>query len=174
MWARYFRFSTPRSWDSTRQTWRLVQGFRGVYGDWDWDAALVASKATSKMNNHGRANLTLLDEALAKSTSDAYNPFCAGLNCGEEAFMTTIFRNNTTELYMVDFKMSNPSVYTLPAGDVGMLVGAEIRTETMDDSRDRRRRISARCGEALSIHYARSARSGRVCGQQSKEPGRLG
>jgi len=78
LWARYFRFSTPRSWDSTRQTWRLVQGFRGVYGDWDWDAAVVASKATSKMNNHGRANLTLLDEALAKSTPDAYNPFCAG------------------------------------------------------------------------------------------------
>ena len=54
------------SWDSTRQTWRLVQGFRGNYGDWDWDAAVVASKATSKMNNHGRANLTLLDAALAQ------------------------------------------------------------------------------------------------------------
>ena len=136
LWARYFRFSTPRSWDSTRQTWRIVQGFRGTYGDWDWDSAVVASKATSKMNNHGRANLTLLDAALAKSTPDAYNPFCAGVNCGEEAFMTTIFRNNTTELYMVDFKMSNPSVFSMPAGDVGMLVGAEIRKETMDDARD--------------------------------------
>ena len=50
--------------------------------------------------------------------------------------MTTIFRNNTTELYMVDFKMSNPSVFSMPAGDVGMLVGAEIRKETMDDARD--------------------------------------
>ena len=136
LWARYFRFSTPRSWDSTRQTWRLLQGFRGIYGDWDWDAAVVASKGTSKMNNHGRANLTLLDAALARSTPDAYNPFCAGLNCGEEEFMTTIYRNNTTELYMIDFKMSNPSVYSLPAGDVGMLVGAEIRKETMDDARD--------------------------------------
>jgi iron complex outermembrane recepter protein len=136
LWARYFRFSTPRSWDSTRQTWRLLQGFRGTFGDWDWDGAIVASKGTSKMNNHGRANLTLLDAALADSTPNAYNPFCAGLNCGEEAFMTTIFRNNTTELYMVDFKMSNPSVFTLPAGDVGMLVGAEIRKETMDDARD--------------------------------------
>ena len=136
LWARYFRFSTPRSWDSTRETWRIVQGFRGTYGDWDWDSAVVASKATSNMNNHGRANLTLLDAALAKSTPDAYNPFCAGLNCGEEAFMMTIFRNNTTELYMVDFKMSNPSVFTMPAGDVGMLVGAELRKETMDDARD--------------------------------------
>lgn len=136
LWARYFRFSTPRSYDSTRQTWRLLQGFIGTYGDWDWDAAVVASKGTSKMNNHGRANLTLLDAALARSTPDAYNPFCAGLNCGEEEFMTSIYRNNTTELYMVDFKMSNPSVYSLPAGDVGMLVGAEIRKETMDDARD--------------------------------------
>ena len=136
LWARYFRFSTPRSYDSTRETWRILQGFSGTYGDWDWDGAIVASKATSNMNNHGRANLTLLDAALAKSTPDAYNPFCAGLNCGEEAFMTTIFRNNTTELYMVDFKMSNPSVYSMPAGDVGMLVGAEIRKETMDDIRD--------------------------------------
>ena len=37
---------------------------------------------------------------------------------------------------MVDFGLSNPCVYTLPAGDIGMLVGAEIRSETMDDSRD--------------------------------------
>ena len=37
---------------------------------------------------------------------------------------------------MVDFKMSNPSVFSMPAGDVGMLVGAEIRKETMDDARD--------------------------------------
>ena len=136
LWARYFRFSTPRAWDSTRETWRVVQGFRGNYGDWDWDAGLVMSEATSVMLNSGRANLTLLDAALARSTPDAYNPFCAGVNCNEEEFMTTIFRNNKTDLYMVDFKMSNPSVYSLPAGDVAMLVGAEIRKESMEDQRD--------------------------------------
>ena len=136
LWARYFRFSTPRAWDSTRETWRVVQGFRGNYGDWDWDAGLVMSEATSVMLNSGRANMTLLDAALARSTPDAYNPFCAGVNCNEEEFMTTIFRNNKTDLYMVDFKMSNPSVYSLPAGDVAMLVGAEIRKESMEDQRD--------------------------------------
>ena len=136
LWARYFRFSTPRAWDSTRETWRFVQGFRGNYKDWDWDAGIVASRATSVMLNSGRANLTLLDAALARSTSDAYNPFCAGVNCGEEEFMTTIYRNNTTELFMIDFKISNPSVMSLPAGDVAMLLGAEVRKETMDDARD--------------------------------------
>ena len=136
LWARYFRFSTPRAWDSTRETWRIVQGFRGNFGDWDWDSALVMSKATSVMLNSGRANMTLLDEALARSTPDAYNPFCAGVNCNEEEFMTTIFRNNETDLQMVDFKMSNPSVYSLPAGDIAMLVGAEVRKESMVDQRD--------------------------------------
>ena len=136
LWARYFRFSTPRAWDSTRETWRFVQGFRGNYNDWDWDAGVVASRATSVMLNSGRANMTLLDAALARSTSDAYNPFCAGVNCGEEEFMTTIYRNNTTELFMIDFKMSNPSVMSLPAGDVGMLLGVEVRKESMDDARD--------------------------------------
>jgi len=136
LWARYFRFSTPRTWDSTRETWRIVQGFRGVYGDWDWDAGIVASKATSVMLNGGRVNMTLFDAAVARSTPDAYNPFCAGVNCNEEEFLTTIYRNNTTELYMVDLKMSNPSIFSLPAGDVAMLVGAEVRKETMDDARD--------------------------------------
>ena len=59
-----FRFNTPRSWDSTRETWRIVQGFRGTYGDWDWDAGLVASKASSEMDNHGRQSMTLLMKLL--------------------------------------------------------------------------------------------------------------
>ena len=39
---------------------------------------------------------------------------------------------------MFDFKMSNPSVATLPAGDVGMLVGFEYREEEIIDDRDPR------------------------------------
>ena len=138
LWFRYFRFNTPRSWDSTRETWRIVQGFRGTYGDWDWDAGLVASKASSEMDNHGRQSMTLLNEALADSTPNAYNPFNAGLNSNEEPFTISIFRNNNTDLYMADIKMSNPSVYSMPAGDVAVLVGAEVRAESMEDLRDPR------------------------------------
>jgi len=138
LWFRRFRFSTPRSWDSTRETWRVVQGFRGEWNSWDWDSGIVVSKATSEMDNHGRQSMTLLNEALADSTPNAYNPFCAGVGCNEEAFTVSIFRNNTTELFSADMKMTNDSVFSMPAGDVGMLVGAEIRKETMDDSRDPR------------------------------------
>ena len=138
LWFRRFRFSTPRSWDSTRETWRVVQGFRGEWNNWDWDSGIVVSKATSEMDNHGRQSMTLLNEALADSTPNAYNPFCAGVGCNEEAFTVSIFRNNTTELFSADIKMTNDSVFSMPAGDVGMLVGAEVRKETMDDARDPR------------------------------------
>ena len=138
LWFRRFRFSTPRSWDSTRETWRVVQGFRGEWNSWDWDSGIVISKATSEMDNHGRQSMTLLNAALADSTPNAYNPFCAGVGCNEEAFTVSIFRNNTTELFSADMKMTNDSVFSMPAGDVGMLVGAEVRKETMDDARDPR------------------------------------
>ena len=138
LWFRRFRFSTPRSWDSTRETWRVVQGFRGEWNNWDWDSGIVVSKATSEMDNHGRQSMTLLNAALADSTPNAYNPFCAGIGCNEEAFTVSIFRNNTTELFSADMKMTNDSVFSMPAGDVGMLVGAEVRKETMDDARDPR------------------------------------
>ena len=114
LWFRYFRFNTPRSWDSTRETWRVVQGFRGTYGDWDWDAGLVASKASSEMDNHGRQSMTLLNEALADSTPNAYNPFNAGVNSNEEPFTISIFRNNNTDLYMADIKTVSYTHLTLP------------------------------------------------------------
>ena len=138
LWFRRFRFSTPRSWDSTRETWRFVQGFRGEWNNWDWDSGIVMSRATSEMDNHGRQSMTLLNEALADSTPNAYNPFCAGLNCNEEPFTVSIYRDNTTELFSADLKMSNDSIFSMPAGDAGMLVGLEVRTETMEDLRDPR------------------------------------
>ena len=138
LWFRYFRFNTPRSWDSTRETWRLVQGFRGNLGDWDWDAGIVASAATSEMDNHGRQSMTLLNEALADSTPNAYNPFNAGVNSNEEPFTESIYRDNRTDLYLADFKMSNPSLYSMPAGDIAVLIGAEVRAESMEDLRDPR------------------------------------
>ncbi len=136
-WVRYHRFQTPRSYDAARETWRIVQGFRGTFNDWDWDSGVVISEASSEMDNHGRVALDLLDAALADDTPSAYNPFCAGIApCNEEQVLTSIYRNNYTELMMIDFKMSNPNIFSLPAGDVGLLVGAEVRYESHEDLRD--------------------------------------
>ena len=37
---------------------------------------------------------------------------------------------------MWDLKFSNPNVFSLPAGDVAMLFGTEIRSEKISDQRD--------------------------------------
>ena len=132
------RFDTPRGYDSHRTTLRLLQGLRGSMGDWDWDAAVLWSQAKSKQNNSGRQSLNLLNEALALSTPDAYNPFC-GPNCNDESpFTIDIVRGNSTSLYMFDFKASTPELFDLPAGPVGMLVGFESRKESYQDMRDPR------------------------------------
>ena len=133
------RFNAPRGYDSDRVTLRFLQGFRGQIGEWDWDGAVLWSDAKSKQKNFNRQSMTLLDQALAKSTPDAYNPFCGGHGCSDESsFTIDIFRENTTELFLIDFKLSNNNIYDLPAGPVGALVGFETRDEEYTDERDPR------------------------------------
>jgi len=139
LWKRYHRFDTPRGYTSHKTSLRFLQGLRGTAGNWDWDTAVLWSQAKSKQNNTGRHSLTAFNEVAARSTPDAYNPFCGGLGCSsEEEFLTTIIRDNTSSLYLMDFKASNNELFDMPAGPVGMLVGFEIRKEKFADIRDPR------------------------------------
>tara|TARA_B100001029_G_scaffold13545_1_gene9094 strand:+ start:1356 stop:4283 length:2928 start_codon:yes stop_codon:yes gene_type:complete len=139
LWKSRHRFNAPRGYDSDRVTLRLLQGFRGTIGDWDWDGAILWSDAKSKQKNKNRQSMTLLNQALALSTPNAYNPFCGGHGCSDESsFTVDIFRENTTELFLVDFKLSNNNVFEMPAGPVGALIGFETRDEDYTDGRDPR------------------------------------
>jgi iron complex outermembrane receptor protein len=138
LWKSRHRFDAPRGYDSDRVTLRVLQGFRGSFGDWDWDGAVLWSDAKSKQKNVNRQSMTLLNQALALSTPDAYNPFCGGGCSDESAFTVDIFMENTTELFLADFKISNNNIYELPAGPVGALVGFETRKEEYTDERDPR------------------------------------
>ena len=80
----------------------------------------------------------MLKAALRDPTPAAYNPFSAGVNTNIERALVDVYRKNESSLDMFDFKMSNPSVASLPAGDVGMLVGFEYREEEIIDNRDPR------------------------------------
>jgi iron complex outermembrane receptor protein len=138
LWKARHRFDTNRGYNSHRTTLRLLQGFRGSYDKWDWDTAILLSTAKSKQNNTGRHTMDGMDAALALSTPDAYNPFC-GPGCNDESsFLTQIYRINTTDLYLFDFKVSTGDLFDLPAGPVGMLVGLEARKESYTDERDPR------------------------------------
>ncbi|MDA9668017.1 TonB-dependent receptor [Pseudomonadota bacterium] len=138
LWKSRHRFDAPRGYDSDRVTLRILQGFRGSLGDWDWDGAVLWSDAKSKQKNVNRQSLTLLNQALALSTPDAYNPFCGGGCSDESSFTVDIYRENTTELFLADFKISNNNIYELPAGPVAALIGFETRKEEYTDERDPR------------------------------------
>lgn len=139
LWLRYGRFLTPRSYETQRFTYRILQGFRGSIGTWDWDTGILISEGKSRMMNHGRQSMTLFDQAVADTTPNAYNPFCAAIApCNEEQINVSIYRKNTSKLSLLDLKLSNPEVFNLPAGPVGILVGAEIRKEELADIRDPR------------------------------------
>ena len=122
-----------------KDTYRFLQGFRGSTGDWDWETAFVTSKATADDVTSNRMSNNLLKEALNDSTAAAYNPFTGGNYATNiERTLIDVYRKGSSELRMFDFKMSNNELWTLPAGDVGLLLGFELRDEEMDDDRDPR------------------------------------
>ena len=122
-----------------KDTYRFLQGFRGSTGDWDWETAFVTSKATSDDVTANRMSNNLLKEALNDPTPAAYNPFSAGNYATNiERTLVDVYRKGESSLTMLDFKMSNNELWTLPAGDVGLLLGIELRDEEMIDDRDPR------------------------------------
>lgn len=129
---------------------RLLGGVRFEQFGFKWESALLYSEATVRDVSDGISQ-TLLQRQLALSTPDAYNPFNGGNLSAPSSFdltpsnaaaiaairiKTTRFSKST--LAMADIKGSKRDLLTLPAGDVGIAIGAEIRRETQLDDRDDR------------------------------------
>ncbi|MGA9574145.1 MAG: TonB-dependent receptor, partial [Lysobacterales bacterium] len=121
----YYRYAeNPRIIDNKATTWRVVQGFRGSWGDWDWDGAVVWSEAKRDDVTHNRISNNLMQEALNDTTAAAYNPFNGGsLTSNVERALIDVYRENKTDLKMADFKLSKNDLFNLPAGPVGFLAG---------------------------------------------------
>ena len=123
--------------DNEKETTRFLAGLRGSTGEWDWETAILYSKATANDVTHNRISNTLLTEALADSTEAAFNIFSIDSTNIERALID-VYRNDESELTSFDIKASNNNVFTLPAGPVGLLVGMEYREEAYSDDRDPR------------------------------------
>ena len=117
---------------------RLVQGFRGVSGEWDWESAMVWSRANRTDVTANRVSNNLIVEALNDPTPAAYNPFSGGVNSNLDRALVDVYRKNDTGLFSLDAKFSNSSLFEMPAGPVGALIGVEHRREWFSDDRDPR------------------------------------
>lgn len=149
------RLSTYRFVDAGNQVvdvtnWqsRFLGGLKGQIGSFDFDSAVLysAAQATDVSN---AINMTKLQQNLALSTPDAYNPFSGGCaatpsvgDCSPasaatiNAFQFDLKRRSKTTLALADFKMSNARLLALPGGNLGIAFGIEGRRETQRDDRD--------------------------------------
>ena len=91
--------------------------------------SLATKVKTSEDLTENRLSNSLLQAGLNDSTSNAINIFDANVATALAPAIVDVSRNDTSELNSFDFKMTNPEVFNLPAGPVGMLVGFEIRKE---------------------------------------------
>lgn len=127
---------------------RFLAGLRGEWNGWNWETALLYSEAEAE-DRSPNINMTALQQQLALSTPDAYNPFSGGCvatpthsDCSPssqaaiDAIVFDLVRKSRTTLTMADFKMSRADLFALPAGEVGIAFGAEARRETQEDDRD--------------------------------------
>lgn len=137
----------PRQIEVNSTSYRFLNGFRGVWNDWDWDTGILHSEAKTDDNMSNRISSPLLFAQLSLDTADAYNPF-SGVNPNDpssitdaspnpqssiDPFLTTAQRSAKTKLTMVDFKTSNPFLFALPGGEAGVALGVEWRKEVLDE-----------------------------------------
>jgi iron complex outermembrane receptor protein len=127
----------PRIVDNDGETFRFLQGFRGQVGNWDWETAVSWSRATKEDITKNRISNTIMTEMLNDPTPTAYNPFI-GRDGDVTPALITVRRDNETELKTIDFKISQGDLFELPAGPVGIVIGAEFREESFIDDRDPR------------------------------------
>lgn len=125
---------------------RLLVGMKGEKWGWDWDSALLYSDASAE-DLSTNIQTSLWQQALARSTPDAYNPF-NGANVANpelwdttpsldlDSFLIDARRYGKASLGLWDLKVSRPDLFALPAGDVGMAAGVEVRWETSEDDRE--------------------------------------
>jgi iron complex outermembrane receptor protein len=140
----------PRKTEVENLSTRALVGLRGDWAGWDWESALLYSQANTE-DKENRVSNTLFQQALARSTPDAYNPFNGGCATDFDAgdctpsqqaaidFITVdVFRRNETSIASWDFKLSRPDLFAIWAGNIGAAVGVEVRRETFEDNRDPR------------------------------------
>ncbi len=140
----------PQTVDVTGTQLRALIGLRGEALGFDWETAFVHSEAEARDSSFAVSS-SLLQRSLALATPDAYNVFNGGCltdptrgDCTPSsqaaigAIGFQLERFSRTTLTMGDVRATRPDLFGLPAGNVGIAFGGEIRRETQRDDRDAR------------------------------------
>jgi outer membrane receptor protein involved in Fe transport len=124
--------------DSNADTIRLVAGLEGQFAnsEWTWDAAIVHSKNTVASYSRGNTSDRLVQNALNGITlaGQRYflNPFGPNPKPLLDYLSITNPNNDLFQVRSADFSAGGP-VFELPAGDLSLAVGTEVRTEKFEN-----------------------------------------
>ncbi|NDV89610.1 TonB-dependent receptor [Alteromonas sp. 345S023] len=138
----------PRNIEVDDYSYRFLAGTRGYLGNWDFDSAVLYSKANT-LDSANRINTTSFQQAVnSTDASTAYNIFSGASLISPnsiddtevsqsviDSFTIDVERESETELASIDAKISRPDLFSLPAGDVGFAAGLEYRYESFFDKR---------------------------------------
>jgi iron complex outermembrane recepter protein len=128
-------------------TYRTLAGIKWTIGNWDGDSAVGWSRNEATSSNFNRLRIDGVSAAfgipstaqppIPTSTASAYNLNNSSSNSAtvRDRIRANFDRQSTSELFFVDTRASTEfSQLRLPGGAVSLAVGAEYRSEKLDDT----------------------------------------
>ncbi|HWV44866.1 MAG TPA: TonB-dependent receptor, partial [Nitrospira sp.] len=144
--------------------YRLLAGIRFPFLGFKWETAGVYSAARVRDTGDG-ISYTKLQQQLALSTPDAYDPFngsnlvdyrgadsTSSSQAALDAIRVKVNRIDKSTLAMWDLKGSKSDLLDLPGGPLGIAIGTELRRETQSDNRDPRLDGTIQYTDAVTGH----------------------
>jgi iron complex outermembrane recepter protein len=128
-------------------TYRILAGLKYSFGSWDGDSAVSWSRNEVDLANANRLRIDGVSAAfgipstpqppIPTSTSSTYNLNNPTLNSAavRDSIRANFTRSATSELKAVDTRLST-ELGKLPGGPIGLSVGAEFRSESLNDRPD--------------------------------------
>ncbi|HLZ97462.1 MAG TPA: TonB-dependent receptor [Steroidobacteraceae bacterium] len=124
-----------RTFEDDSVAYRALIGGNGELGGWECDAGLLYAHDTTERIVTGFVRNSVLEAGL--NGTGPYGYYRLGVNAAmnsaafRAALSPTLSADNTSSLTLVDFKASREWL-SLPAGPLGLSVGAEYRRETLN------------------------------------------
>jgi iron complex outermembrane recepter protein len=146
-----------RSNVNERDTWRVAAGLRGtVLNDWNWEASYVYGRlrdftSSQDIDNNRYRNaldaVQLADGSIVCRSEAARAEGCVPINLfgfgtaspEASAYVRAVVPKSediVNEQQVVSASIANSNLFTLPAGGVGIAIGAEYRKESSIDDLD--------------------------------------
>jgi iron complex outermembrane receptor protein len=114
--------------------WRASTGLKGSFslprGDWDWATSISHSQSTVANEYNNQLNVAALTNIYQNGTFNFANP--AATPNGLNGLYMNADNLGISKLDTVDATLSTPNLFHLPAGDVGLGLGAQFTHQSVN------------------------------------------